>query len=490
MDIQLHLSTDEQVLNPICEFTYSWCINSGLSAKEAQRFTVAVSELVSDIILFAYPHESKAYFDLTFKNTLSNVEVIVSEVGEPFDPDRHSYNPEKARTEGEFEGAGLRLIRRFCDEFLFINKGKEGKEFRLSKQVGVHDLDELMELSRSKKPEEPATTKAEDEHIEYGITQIEPADAEDIAKLIYRTYEYSYSKEDLYYPKKIEKTLLGKEKLGVITRKTNDGEAIGYFAVLKKDDSNIAEVGEAVVSPDYRRRGVMSGMMEELIKTARDKKIDGLYGKAVTLHPVSQRVNHKYDFVTTALMLAESNNVVFKGFDEQYPQPVSVVIDFLPLAMPKSKEVYLPAKYSEILMQTYNELEIPVDKGHDPAPEMAEQSDVQLVINYSDSTSLIIVNKYGPDFRSVLSDMLNSLEKQEEPNAIYLDLPLENSATPEQFSLIESLGFIYCGLAPMFHHEADFLRLQKMYTSLDLELVEIYSDFGKKIKALIADEYS
>ncbi|WP_138431009.1 GNAT family N-acetyltransferase [Fodinibius saliphilus] len=490
MDIQLHISTDEEVITPICDFTYSWCLNCGLPAEDATRFTIAVSELISDIILFAYPHERKAYFDLTFKDTLSNIEVVVSEAGEPFDPDRHGYDPNQAREQANFEGAGFRLIRRFCDEFLFINRGKEGKEFRLSKALDVHDLDEMLELSRSKKPEEPDQKgHVQPTEVDYTISQIGPSDAEDIAKLIYRTYEYSYSKEDLYYPKKIEKTLLSKEKLGVITR-DNNGLAIGYFAVLRKADSNIAEVGEAVVSPDYRRQGIMSNMMEHLITTAREQKIEGLYGKAVTLHPVSQRVNHKYDFITTALMLAESNNIIYKGFDEEYPQPVSVVLDFLPLfSFKKKKVVYLPHQYADILLETYDELNIAVTQDYNPDPKMAEQSDIELTIDYQDNTSLIIVKKYGSDFKTVLSDMIKSLQEQENPNAIYIDLPLENSATPEQFKIVKSLDFIYCGLAPMFHNESDYLRLQKINIPLNLELIEIFSSFGQRIKNHITDEY-
>lgn len=489
MDVQLNISTDEQAIGPVCDFTYSWCISCGLSEEEATRFTVAVSELISDIILFAYPLDGHGHYDLTFRNTLSNIELIVSEIGEPFDPDRHRYNAEEAIKNGNFEGAGLRLIRRFTDEFLFINKGKEGKEFRLSKNMDIHDIDELIEWSRSRRPEEPDQQDSiEQQTKQFQITQIRPADAEDIAKLIYRTYEYTYTKEDLYFPKKIEKTLLGKEKLGVIAR-NEEGEAVGYFAVIKKEDSNIAEVGEAVVSPIYRRLGVMSKMMEQLIITARNQKLDGLFGKAVTIHPVSQRVNHKYDFVTTALMLAETNKVVFKGFDEQYPQPVSVVIDILPLHIPNKRTVYFPAEYADILLATYNELQIPVATQKPPTHKMADKSDIQLSINYSDATALIVVHKYGPDFRTVLSDMLDSLQKQEDLNAIYIDLPLGNSATPEHLSILKGWNFIYCGLAPMFHQEEDYLRLQKINIPLDLELVDVFSDFGKRIKSLIADEY-
>ena len=492
MDAELRISADEQIIGPICDFTYSWCLNCGVEPKAARRFTIAVSELVTDVILFAFPSDSQAHFDISFRHTLSNVEIVVAELGEPFDPDRHRYDPAKAVQEGDFEGAGFRLIRRFSDEFLFINKGKEGKEFHLSKNIVMRDIDQLLERSRAEQPEEPDPAETQQIDLQgddFIYNRIRPSDAEDIAKLIYRTYEYTYTKEDLYFPKKIEKTLLGKEKLGVIAR-DHEGLAVGYFAVLKKKDSNIAEVGEAVVSPNYRKRGIMSKMMEHLITIARDNKLAGLFGKAVTLHPVSQKVNAKYGFKSTALMMAETAKVKFKGFDEQYPQPVSVVIDFLPLAASTDKSVYLPEKYKDILLQTYQELGISVSPRTSSGSKMAKKSNIELNINYGDSTALLVVNKYGPDFRAVLTDMLSSLKEQEQLNAIYLDLPLENSATPQQFENISDLGFIYGGLTPLFHEENDYLRLQQIPIDIDLGLIEVYSDFGNKIKSVIANEHS
>ncbi len=458
MDAKFQISSDEQIIGPVCDFTYSWSLNCGASPEEAKRFTIAVSELITDIILFAYPQGGKATVDLSYRNSLSNIELVVTETGEPFDPDRHRYDANKALSEGDFEGAGLRLIRRFCDEFLFINKGKEGKEFRLSNKIPVREIDERLEQSRSEKPYEPdadKTVKPQLTGSSFTYNQISPSDAEDIAKLIYRTYGYTYTKEDLYYPKKIEKTLLGKEKLGVITR-DDEGLAVGYFAVLKKEDSNLGEVGEAVVSPAYRKRGIMSHMMKHLIDISRKNELSGVFGKAVTLHPVSQKVNHKFDFQTTALMLAETSNVKFKGFDEDYPQPVSITIDFLPLISPASKNVYLPEKYLDIILETYQKLGLPVTPKQPSSYKMAERSDIQLEISYSNATALLVVKKYGPDFRSVLKDMLDSMKKQEQLNAIYLDLPVENSATPNQFKQIEDLGFFIAGWCPCFTQSAIF----------------------------------
>lgn len=490
MDIHLQVITDEDVITPISDFTFSWCISHGLNMDDSTRFTIALSELISNIILFANPHTAYTDINLTFRNSKDNIEIIISECGEPFDPDRHRYNSERAMLTGNFEGAGLRIVRKFSDDFLFVNKGKEGKEFRISKNLEVHDIDELLERSRSVSPDLVDTPDSPAKEIhDFTYSQVKVGDAEDIAKLIYRAYEYSYSKEELYYPKKIEEAVLGKEKLGVICRDEN-GNAVGYFAVLKKEDSNIAEAGEAVVSQDFRRLGIMNRMMEYLIDISRENNLTALFGKAVTIHPVSQRVNYKFNFKTTALMLGETKSIVYMGFDEDYPQPISVIIDFLPLAPVQEKSIYVPDPYKDILMDTYRILDWPVRELSKENPEMDNQSDIQLEIDYAESTALLTIHKYGSDFREVLSEMLESLQKQEELNVVYADLPLENPATPLELINFQELGFIYCGLAPMFHKNMDYLRLQKLYIPLNLDLFEIYSEFGNKIKSFIADEYS
>lgn len=491
MDAKFQISTDEQIINPVCDFAYSWGVNCGLSKGEALRFSVAVSELITDVILFAFPGDSKEDIEIEFYHTLSNVEIVVSEMGEPFDPDRHTYDVQKALNQDDFDGAGFLLMRTFSDDFSFINKGKEGKEFRLAKNIQIHDIDELLQQSAEQREAQIGSEADQETHIEieeFGIDRIKPTDAEDISKLFYRTYGYSYNKEDLYLPKKIEESVLAKDKLGVIARK-KDGEAIGFFSVIPKDNSSIAEVAEAVVSPKYRRNGVMSSMMDRIIEIAKTRQLTTLLGEAVTIHPVSQKVNNKFGYKTTAIQLASMVNVKYKGFDEEYPQPVSMALDFLPLIQPSKKAVYLPEKYNEIILGTYGELGIEVEPKELTAYHLADKSDIDLEIDYTSSSSLIIVKRYGTDFFAVLSDMVSSLEKKS-PKTILLDLPLENRATQDQFSNIRSLNFIYCGLLPQYHFSSDFLRLQKVYSTIDFNIIEIYSDLGKKIKSLIADEYN
>lgn len=491
MDATFQISTDEKIINPVCDFTYSWGVNCGLTKGDALRFSVALSELITDVILFAFPDDSKQQFEIKFFHTFYYVEIVVCELGEPFDPDRHTYDSLKAIRDDDFDGAGFLLMKSFSDDFSFINKGKEGKEFRLAKYVQIRKIDELLKQSAEQRETDTQTEEDQTSYInidEFKVDRINPTDAIDIAKLFYRTYGYTYNNENLYLPKKIEESVLAKDKLGVIARNM-DGEAIGYFAVIPKNNSRIAKVAEAVVSPKYRRNGVMSSMMEQLIEIAKSRHLTMLLGEAVTVHPASQKVNNKFGYITTALQLASSVNVKYKGFDENYPQPVSIALDFLPIFQPSEKSVFLPGTYSKMILETYETLEMNVIHKKKANVHLAHKSDIDVEINYSSSSSLIIVKKYGKDFLEVLSDMVDSLEEKS-PETILLDLPLENRATPEQVANIKSLNFIYCGVLPQYHFNADFLRLQKVYSAIDFNIIDIYSDFGKKIKSLISDEYN
>jgi RimJ/RimL family protein N-acetyltransferase len=106
---------------------------------------------------------------------------------------------------------------------------------------------------------------------------------------------------------------------------------VGYFAVLRNDDSDIGEVGEAVVDVNHRRRGLMTRMLEGLIQRAEEEGLLGVYGEAVTAHEISQRANARFDFVSSALCLAYHPTERFTGLIDDYPQPISNLIDFKPL---------------------------------------------------------------------------------------------------------------------------------------------------------------
>jgi anti-sigma regulatory factor (Ser/Thr protein kinase)/GNAT superfamily N-acetyltransferase len=479
MDQELRLRNHASVIDPATDFAYKWSLNVGLSDTKARRLALAVDEIVSDVVRFAYPGEEET-FQVAFRSDLSTAEVIIREQGVPFDPSEIAYDRTRAVEEGDFDGAGYEVVKRCVDEIQFLNKGSEGKEFRLVQHVEARHIVDL----------EPAEvvhdTEVPDDDVAYNLVDVEPSDARDIAKLIYRTYGDTYSKEELYYPHTIEQALRNDEKFGVIVR-TEHGAAVGYFAVLRNDDSDIGEVGEAVVDVNHRRRGLMTRMLEGLIQRAEDEGLLGVYGEAVTAHEISQRANARFDFVSSALCLAYHPTERFTGLIDDYPQPISNLIDFKPLVPYDTVTPHLPGAYEDTLRAVYDELGAIVIEPEDKAGPMTEEAQIDVRIEYEFQHAVLVVEEAGTDVVDQVQQTIQDLNGTD-LLALYVDLPLRSPHTPALTEQLREAGFLFAGLMPRFHRELDHLRLQRPMTSLDPDAIVVYSDLAHQIKDRIVGE--
>lgn len=481
-DATLNLTSDISVIGSVVDFTYKWSVNAGLTEDDAVRLTQAVDELVTDIVLFAYPEQKEpGNFEVHFSSDFSSVQVKILEYGEPFDPNRHLYNSEMAINEGDFDGAGFELIKFLTDEFSFENRGAKGKFFQLVKYiVAEHEPDLLPE-------QQPESKKTQLDHTEFAVSSIDAHDAEDIAKLIYRSYGYSYPKEDMYYPKRIAMAILRKKKIGVLAR-TSTGRPAGYFAILESTDSDVGEVGEAVVAPTYRRKGLFKKMMEMLIENASESKLQAIFGKAIGLHEISQKVNREYGFKTTGLLLADFPAIHLYELMEPYPQPVSEIVDFLLLKNYKKQHIYLPERYSDILRDMYTELEVQPDFFESKKnPKYSPVTNIDMKIDYSQKNSLLIIRSAGEDILDIIERKVTYL-KNKNLNIIYIDLPLDHSVTPLLIEPLREMGFLFSGLMPHFHKRKDHLRMQYIICNLDLSLIVTYSEMSERVLSLIKQE--
>lgn len=479
MDAHLKLKAKKGVIGSTSDFTFKWAIDAGLPDDEAARLTLAVNEIVTNVVLFAYPQEL-GELDIRYHQDLTQVEITIHEYGEPFDPDRHRYDRKRALVEGNLEGAGLALAEHMVDKFMFIYTGKSGKEFRLLKNIPAEHIADIL-------PQENTNTVVQtDITEEYHLTIAGPDDAEDIAKLIYRTYGYSYAKDDIYFPKKNELALRRGDKFAVMVR-TSTGEAVAHFAVLRPTDSNIGEVGEVVVSAAHRRRGLMTRMLNSLVGLAKKKGLSALFGEAVTVHLVSQNVNHKLGFHTSALMLANFPVTKYVDLEDAYPQDVSVVIDYLMLDKIASRNVFLPPKYKRILKRIYERQGIEVIDNKAKPETAAEQTDFDLHIRYDNKTATVVIKQYGDDLGELMFRLAANL-REEGLNSIYIDLPLDHPGTPRAVKTIEEQKFSFSGLMFLFHNERDYLRMQNISAVLDMSQVFVYSDTANLIKREIEKE--
>lgn len=501
MEAVLKLKGKIEVIEPVVNFSYKWAINLGFSIYEASELALAVDELVTDVILHALKDEG-AEFEVTFFNHPSFIEIVLKEFGEPFESSKHNYSAKKVLNHDNFKGAGFEIIKKMTDNFIFINNGKLGKEFRLVKNINHTHISQMKNLKIEN------STLIENDINKFSFLPVAIEDAEDVAKLIYRTYSYTYPKEDLYYPERIIKYLETGKKFAVIARAENMLPC-GYFAVIKHPNSKIGEVGEAVVSPDYRSKGIMTVMMNYLIDTAKNKKLEGLFGEAVALHTISQKVNAKFNFNSTAILLdlypnvqqkgfKKTENKSPKGFTEQAHLTVStfytgnndknlrlsVVFDFLPLTERKEIKAYLPSKYKQILKYIFGNIGIKaIDKrvsGYFLKPHSSLKTD----INYKYENTCILVEKYGEDFIDRISKKINSLMLKD-IKVVYIDLPLDDPFTKVICEDLNKLGFIFSGLLPIYYKNRDFLRLQKISGKFNPKNLSLLSKTSKQIQKQI-----
>ena len=466
-----------QAIEPAVEFVRSWGLKAGLPPHKADELALCADEVITDVVRFAFPPQERHYFVLTVEVRPSEVELILRELGEPFDPDSHPYNRERALKEGKFEGAGIEVIKHLSDKFLFLNKGRAGKEFRIVKRVPAEHIVEL--LPESKLIKEPAVSE------NYILKPVTPEDAEDISRLIYRTYRYTYPKEDLYYPQRVRAYIERGEKFGVIVR-TERGEPVGYFAVIVKRDSPIGEVGEAVVSPAHRGKGIMKRMMAALIEMAKERGLLGLFGEAITLHTISQRVNAKFGFSSTALLLGTFPSARIVGIEGDYGQRVSVIIDFLHLKERKETEFYAPVRYRRILKDIYRGLGVEAKAGRERMGELPSVSSLNLSVQSSIGTAEIVVKRMGTDIFERISRKRDRLFERG-IDIVYVDFPLFRPETRELPDL-KPLGFVFAGLVPLFHEGKDYLRFQSVKDSYDMSKIKVYSPLAVRIKRIVGRE--
>ena len=485
MDQTLHLPNHVNIIGPTTDYAYKWGLNVGLSDTKALRLALAVDELVTDVVRFAFPGEEGA-FTIAFRADLSTAEVIIHEKGEPFDPSQHAYDPQRAIEEDHFDGAGFAVVQHCVDDFAFLNRGREGKEFRIMQRIESEHIAELH-------PTEQPDPDADREDVSYTLAPVEPGDAEDIAKLIYRTYGYTYAKEDLYYPERIERALEQNEKFGVVVR-SESGRTVGYFAVLRSSDSTIGEVGEAAVDVNHRRRGLMKRMLRTLIDQANANGLSGVFGAAVTVHDISQRVNHHFGMVSTALLLGLFPPERFRSLADDHTQPISIVIDFRPLVPYETVTAYLPAPYADVLRQIYDALgvealRVPPASAATPREAVADTTEMDARIRYTYGHVVFVVETVGQDLPAQVQQALDDLE-DEDMSVACVDLPLDAPSTPAATAMLRDHGFVFAGLMPRFHHDRDYLRLQRPLVSLDPDAITVYSDLATTLKQHILEELS
>jgi len=281
------------------------------------------------------------------------------------------------------------------------------------------------------------------------VRDFKESDADGIVELIKANYGDTYYKKEFYNPQKWVEVNEKGEIFSIIAE--YDNKVVGQFSLIINDRYN-AEIGVAVVHPDYKGRGIMNQMFDYLIEKAKSLGLYVIYGEAIMFHPFSQKANLSHGMIESALQLGEVAHWIIQK-EYKFDKRTATLVSHL-LFKKEKRNYYLPKVYKKVLLDRIKRFNIPITrtklKNIKPRLELYLKKSLQLsAIRIDDK-----VKNFEKKFNLLFSRAkINS-------DMIYADINLHSDKVEEIVKFLNKKGFFYSGLLLYRYDGMDYLRLQ------------------------------
>ena len=135
-------------------------------------------------------------------------------------------------------------------------------------------------------------------------------------------------------------------------------ELVGHVALfLSKENATLAELGAAVVDPDFRGHGCLGRLTEYALAEAGRRQLQALYGYPVTNHMYSQKVSEDMGFKPCALLAGFGPAFLsFKKIHENLSQRESLLLIYRGLGPMPGVKIFPPPRHRDIILRLYDGL--------------------------------------------------------------------------------------------------------------------------------------
>ena len=182
----------------------------------------------------------------------------------------------------------------------------------------------------------------------------------------------------------------------------------------------------AVVAAAYRGLGIFGRLSEHTLERAAALGLAAVFGRAVTMHPYSQRAELAHGYREAAVCLAASPGPT-AAEDGRATTRRALIISFLPLRR-AARRVSLPGRYRERLLETYDALGLPTPE---PAGEAASGQPSEVAAARTPETAAALLTIRGWDEGlAVRTTATIRMLLAEHVDVLYADVDLEAPPTP------------------------------------------------------------
>lgn len=363
------------------------------------------------------------------------------------------YDPEQPDSaEGDNKGLSAFLMHQLADRSRVLNLGAQGQHVELEWWLPQQGALASPAASAAALPADQMP--AQGVPAPANVRALESTDAIHLARLMYRSYGYSYVNPDMYVADRIlERCADGRLTSWVAQVPAADGSStpiVGHIALMKghRDDPAL-EVGAAVVGPDQRGGGLLGQLLETVTRALEQRPEAAAFVHAVTRHPYTQKTFGRLGYLPTALLLAYTPaSLQFRSIPGQASTQRGSVFYACRLLRPAPPvDVYLPPDLVNLVLP--RAADIGMELRPQPLHNAALQGSTQLQaqIEPALNAAFVVVQHAGADWAEVLQRSLRQWCRQQ-VDAIYISLDLRDPGTPAAWASAARLGCLPAGLTP------------------------------------------
>ncbi len=483
---KLTIPTDASYLGVVGAYIRNVAQSFGFDETTCRDIASGVEDVVSKVIEKAFEPNERATLDISCERVLMGLKIVIKDKGLPLQS--------AEIVPPECESNAKLMFRPQCvlspgtqamDEVSFHNLGLEGKETHLINYLQTGTIKDYYNVCELEPYEGPASVRVFPPNtVEFEVRPMQPREAIEVSKCFYKAYGYSFAYRQIYYPDRIVELNEKGEILSVVAV-TRDGEIIGHCALLRWDSSsNVAELGFAVVKPEFRWQGCLTRLTEYLIAKAKSENTRALYVVAATNHTYSQQAIHRFGFNDCGLLVGFGPATLsFKGLTETLPQRETYLICFRYMTKLELFPIYAPEHHKEIIRKLYINIGVEPDfeAPSVPGPRFSGPHSRLNTVHYGPTGfGWIDVEEYGSDVLLEVKARLKELCLQH-IEVIQLYCSLEDPLTYYMTREFEQLGFFFVGIKPS-SSLGDSLILQYFNNvAINYDRIKLTSSLGREL---------
>lgn len=445
--VELNLPATAQALLPLQTVVQAQACALGFDEAACQRMHSACDEALSTILRLSHDNAIDARHTLQVHLSVNGpaLQLRLSDHGLPYDLSLlPTYNPQRPEVAHD-DAAGLSafLMQKLADRCQVINQGRQGHHVQLEWLLPEAVPAPVHTAQATPAPAAiPATA--------YTIRPLRQEDAIHLARLVFRSYGYSYVNPDLYLAEGIWARVGDGRLSSWVAEPAGGGPPVGHIAFMKghRDDDTL-EVGTAVVAPDQRGSGLLGQLLSAATEALRHRSERAAFVHAVTAHPFTQKTFGRLGYLPTALLLAYTPaSLQFRSIEGRPEGQRGSVYYACKLLRPADPlDVYLPDALAPLVLPRAADIGLPLRPRPIEAEPLAGTTVLDVNVEAALNAAFITVRHAGGDFATALRYRVRQLCRQR-VDVLYLSLDLSQPASAAACAPAQALGFVPAGLTP------------------------------------------